>query len=130
VSLLAGACGALILDPNELTVGASGAVFGLMSAAFITARRRGMEDLASQIGIYVIINLVFTFSVPNISVGGHVGGLVGGAAAALVVAAFERSRMPNRLPVEIMAMVILSGIAVAGALAAANAGVQDLPGLG
>ncbi len=125
VSLLAGSCGALILDPNELTVGASGAVFGLMSAAFVMARRRGMEDLASQIGIYVVINLVFTFSVPNISVGGHVGGLIGGAVAALVVGFFERSRMPNRLPIEIAVMVLLAGVAVAGCLAAAASGVPD-----
>ena len=130
VSLLAGACGALILDPNELTVGASGAVFGLMSAAFVMARRRGMEDLASQIGIYVVINLVFTFSVPNISVGGHVGGLVGGAIAALVVAWFERSRVSNRLPIELGVMVLLGAVAVAGCLAAASSGVDELRPLG
>ena len=130
VSLLAGACGALILDPNELTVGASGAVFGLMSAAFVMARRRGMEDLASQIGIYVVINLVFTFSVPNISVGGHVGGLIGGAVAALIVAWFERSRVPNRLAIEIGVMVVLATGAVIGCLAAAAAGVPDQLPLG
>lgn len=126
VSLLAGSFGALVLDPNELTVGASGAVFGLMSAAFVMARRRGMEDLASQIGLYVVINLVFTFSVPNISVGGHVGGLVGGAVAALVVVWFEHRRIPNRLAIEMVIMVALAGIAVAGCLAAAAAGVPDL----
>jgi membrane associated rhomboid family serine protease len=125
VSLLAGACGALILDPNELTVGASGAVFGLMSAAFVMARRRGMEDLASQIGVYVVINLVFTFSVPNISVGGHVGGLIGGAIAALVVAFFERSRLPNREAIEIGVLALLSAAAVVGCLAAAAAGVPE-----
>ena len=127
VSLLAGSCGALILDPNELTVGASGAVFGLMSATFIMARRRGLEDLASQIGFYVIINLVFTFSVSNISVGGHIGGLIGGAVAALVVVFFEHRRMRNRLPVEMAAMIVLAAIAVAGSLAAAAAGAPDLP---
>ena len=126
VSLIAGACGALILDPDKLTVGASGAIFGLMSAAFVMARRRGVEDLASQIGVYVLINLVFTISIPNISIGGHLGGLIGGALAALVVAWFERERMPNRLAVEMAAMVILAGLAVAGALAAAAAGTPDL----
>ncbi|MGI9020633.1 MAG: rhomboid family intramembrane serine protease [Solirubrobacterales bacterium] len=125
VSMLAGACGALILDPNELTVGASGAVFGLMSAAFVMARRRGMEDLASQIGLYVVINLVFTFSVPNISVGGHVGGLVGGALAALLIAWFERSRIQNRLPIEIGLMAGLAVIAVVGCLLAAASGVPE-----
>lgn len=133
VSLLAGACGALVLDPGQLTVGASGAIFGLMSAAFVMARRRGVEGLASQIGLYVLINLVFTISVPNISIGGHVGGLIGGAVAALVVAWFERTRMPNKLAAEIAAMIALAGLAFAGALAAAAAGAPDLttlPGFG
>ena len=125
VSLLAGSCGALILDPNELTVGASGAVFGLMSAAFIMARHRGVEEIASQIGFFVIINLVFTFSVSNISVGGHIGGLIGGGIAALVVASFERVRIPRPLVAEIAVLVLLAGIAFAGALAAAAAGVPE-----
>lgn len=126
VSLFAGSCGALIVDPNELTVGASGAVFGLMSAAFIMARHRGVEEIASQIGLFVVINLVFTFSVSTISVGGHVGGLIGGAIAALVVAFFERARVPRPLLVEMAAMVVLGAIFFAGALAAAAAGVPDV----
>src|SRR5215210_368198 len=125
VSLLAGSCGALILDPLVNTVGASGAVFGLMSAAFIMARHRGLEQVASQIGLYVVINLVFTFSVSNISVGAHIGGLIGGAAAALVVAFFERRRVPNPLATEMGAMIVLGGMAIAGCLAAAAAGVPD-----
>ena len=84
VSILGGSFGALLLDPNELTVGASGGIFGLMAAAFLIARNRGLDELASQIGFFVIINLVFTFSIPNISIGGHLGGLIGGALAALL----------------------------------------------
>src|ERR671910_1648125 len=90
VSLLAGSFGALLLDPNELTVGASGAVYGIMAATFLVARQRGVEQLASQIGLWVILNLVFTFSVPGISIGGHLGGLAGGAVAAGVILAGER----------------------------------------
>src|SRR5204862_6084639 len=67
VSLLAGSFGALLLTPDATTVGASGAIFGLMSAAFIVARHRGLEQLASQIGFYVIINLFFTLGVSGIS---------------------------------------------------------------
>ncbi len=126
VSLLAGSMGALVLDPLQLTVGASGAVFGLMSAAFVMARRRGMEDLATQIGIYVAINLVFTFSVPNISIGGHVGGLIGGAIAAVIVSWFERTRMPRPFAAEMGVMAVLVVLAFAGALAAAAAGTPEL----
>ena len=86
VALLGGAFGALLLDPREFTVGASGAVFGLMAAAFIVARNRGLDELASQIGFFVIINLVFTTQHPNISIGGHIGGLLAGGLAAMAIA--------------------------------------------
>src|SRR5436190_13471698 len=95
VSLLAGSFGALLLSPNELTVGASGAIFGVMSAAFVIARHRGIEQLASQIGFFIIINLFFTVGVSGISVGGHLGGLVGGALCGLlIVFAERRARRP------------------------------------
>ena len=120
VSLLAGSFGALLLDPNETTVGASGAIFGLMSSAFIVARRRGLEQLASQIGFYVILNLAFTFGVPGISVGGHLGGLIGGGLAALLITFAER-RATRPLPLEVLGMVAIGVASVAGALSAASA---------
>jgi membrane associated rhomboid family serine protease len=118
VSLLGGSFGALLLDPREFTVGASGAVFGLMAAAFIIARNRGLDELASQIGFFVIINLVFTFSIPNISIGGHLGGLAAGGLAALAIALGERRPRDGRI-LEWGAMVALGGVAVAGSLIAA-----------
>jgi membrane associated rhomboid family serine protease len=119
VSLLAGSFGALLLDPNETTVGASGAIFGLMSAAFIVARHRGLEQLASQIGFYVVINLVFTFGVPGISVGGHLGGLIGGGLAALLITSAER-RASRPVSVEVLGMLAIGAGSVAAALVAAS----------
>jgi membrane associated rhomboid family serine protease len=117
VSLLAGSAGALILSPNETTVGASGAIFGLMSAAFIVARHRGIEQLAQQIGFYVVLNLVITFGVSGISVGGHIGGLIGGALAALLITYGERRI--RSAAIEVLGLAALGAIAVAIALAAA-----------
>ncbi len=119
VSILAGAFGALVMSPNDLTVGASGGVFGLMSAAFLIARNRGMDQLASEIGFFVVINLVFTFAIPGISIGGHLGGLVGGALAALLIAAIERQRTESKTPIEVASLVGLCAVAVAGCLAVA-----------
>jgi membrane associated rhomboid family serine protease len=119
VSLLAGSFGALLLDPNETTVGASGAIFGLMSAAFIVARHRGLEQLASQIGFYVILNLAFTFGVPGISIGGHLGGLVGGGLCALLITYGER-RARRPVALEALGMAALGAASVAAALAAAS----------
>ena len=126
VSLLAGSFGALLLDPNELTVGASGAVYGIMAATFLVARQRGVEQLASQIGLWVVLNLAFTFAVPGISIGGHLGGLAGGAAAAGVILAGER-RGGAALP-EALGLLIVGAISVAGALWAA--GLSETPAVG
>ena len=57
-SLLAGSFGALLLDPNALTLGASGAVFGLAGATFVIARGRGMDALAGEIGFLIVFNPV------------------------------------------------------------------------
>ena len=114
VSLLGGSLGALILDPNTLTVGASGAVFGLMAAAFLEARERGLDDIASQIGFYVVINLVFTFSIPNISIGGHIGGLLAGGALTMLLASARRGRGREGRRLELGAIAAM-GLAIAAA---------------
>jgi membrane associated rhomboid family serine protease len=129
VSLLAGSFGALLLDADQLTVGASGAVYGIMAATFLVARQRGVEQLASQIGLWVILNLVFTFSVPGISIGGHLGGLAGGAAAALVIIAGERrGRGAGAAGAEALGLLVIGAIAIGGALWAA--GLSETPGVG
>jgi membrane associated rhomboid family serine protease len=122
VSLIAGSLGALIVDPNTVTVGASGAIFGLMGAVIVVARGRGVEQLASQFGLFVVLNLVLTFSIPGISIGGHVGGLIGGAVAALVVIFAER-RLSGRpsYTFELAAIVLMIVATFAGALAVASA---------
>jgi len=75
--------------PVGITVGASGAVFGLMGAILVLFRRRGIDPWAtpegSTVGALVLLNLVLTFAVPSISVGGHLGGLIGGGTAALLI---------------------------------------------
>jgi membrane associated rhomboid family serine protease len=118
VSLLAGSFGALLITPDVPTVGASGAVFGLMSAAFIVARHRGVEQLAGQIGFYIIINIFFTIGARDVSIGGHFGGLIAGAVCGfLIVYAERRARRPVEL--EVLGMLALAVISVVGALAVA-----------
>jgi membrane associated rhomboid family serine protease len=122
VSLIAGSLGALLVDPNSLTVGASGAIFGLMAAVVVIARGRGVEQLASQFGLFIVLNLVLTFSISGISVGGHIGGLIGGAVAALLVLFVERQFRGRRVGfgLELAGIVVMIAATFAGALAVAG----------
>jgi membrane associated rhomboid family serine protease len=116
-SLLAGSFGALVVEPEALTVGASGAVFGLAGAVFVIARGRGMDAIASEIGFLIVFNLIFSFVAPRISVGGHVGGLIGGVLCALVIVAGERGMLGrNSRLTEYAAMVAVAAVSFAGAV--------------
>jgi hypothetical protein len=53
----------------------------LLGAAIVMARRRGIDIWSSGLGPILAINLVFTFLLPGIAIGGHLGGVVGGFAA-------------------------------------------------
>jgi membrane associated rhomboid family serine protease len=119
-SLLAGSFGALLLSPNSVTVGASGAVFGLMGAAFVMQRARGIDPMQSGIGPVILFNLVISFVLPNISIGGHLGGLVGGAAAAFAMERLAARRPGIALP--IAACVAVGVIAAVAAVAVAGSG--------
>jgi membrane associated rhomboid family serine protease len=115
-SLLAGSFGALLLEPNSVTIGASGAVFGLMGAAVVEFRRRGIGLLESGIGVLILLNLGLSFIVPGIAIGGHIGGLIGGVLAALAINLGARFRS---LALSLAGCVALSAVAVMGALAVA-----------
>jgi membrane associated rhomboid family serine protease len=120
-SLFAGSFGALALsDPLQVTVGASGAVFGIFGATFVIARERGMSAIASQIGFILLLNLALTFGISGISIGGHLGGLAGGLICALAIVAGDRGQLgPRRLPAEMTAMALVGIVSIAGALAVA-----------
>jgi membrane associated rhomboid family serine protease len=91
-SLLAGSFGALLLSPEALTVGASGAVYGLLGAMVVLYLDRGIPITQSPIFGLLVINVLFTFFYPGISIGGHLGGLAGGALAAWLVLQADRRR--------------------------------------
>ena len=117
-ALLCGAFGALLVTPNAYTTGASGAVFGLMGAAVVILRARGLDPWQSGIGPLIVLNLLLSFAVPGISIGGHIGGLIGGAAAAYLLEELPGRWQRAGLP----ACVLLSVAAVGGALAVAGGG--------
>jgi membrane associated rhomboid family serine protease len=90
VSGLAGSAGVVLVDPHALTVGASGAIFGILGSALILEWQRSYVLGGQALGL-LVVNLVLTFAIPNISIGGHVGGLVGGALSTLALSRFGRT---------------------------------------
>jgi membrane associated rhomboid family serine protease len=119
-SLLAGSFGALAAAPHTLTVGASGAVFGLMSAAVVFQRARGIDPWRSGLVPVILFNLALPFVFPglNISIGGHIGGLIGGAVAALAIERLGATRRGDLLPV--LACVAVGAVSVVGAIAVSS----------
>ncbi len=118
-SLLAGSFGAILLSGSfVLTVGASGAVFGIFGATFIIARGRGMNTIAREIGVILGINLLITFAIPGISIGGHLGGLIGGVLCGLLIVAGERGRLgANAKSLEYGGFAALTVLSVFAAIA-------------
>jgi membrane associated rhomboid family serine protease len=115
VSVLGGAAGALLAtQPNQLTVGASGAVFGILGAGVVLERRNVMVFGGGALTV-VVLNLALTFLIPGISIGGHLGGLAAGAAAILAMSRFGRGHAAyGRLGIEgIIGLVAVGAICVA-----------------
>ncbi len=116
-ALLAGSFGALFATASP-SLGASGAVFGLMGAAVVELRARKVSVMESGIGGLIVINLIFSFTFANISVGAHIGGLVGGLLAGLAVRTADQRRIPVLgfiACLALCAVAVFAGIAAAGA---------------
>jgi membrane associated rhomboid family serine protease len=113
VSALAGSAGALLLSgPFVATVGASGAVFGILGAGLVLERKQ-IYVFGGGALFVVVLNLAFTFAVANISIGGHLGGLVGGIVAMLALSAAGRHPVYGRLdPLAILILVGLGALSI------------------
>jgi membrane associated rhomboid family serine protease len=112
VSGLAGSAGALWFSTAfDVTVGASGAIFGLIGALLIL-EYLATGSLMGQAMVLILVNLALTFAVPGISIGGHLGGLAGGVAATY---ALLRFRMP---PNRMLGFALAAGVGVASVVLA------------
>jgi membrane associated rhomboid family serine protease len=106
---IAGSAGAILISPDSVTVGASGAIFGILGALFVL-ERRGSITTGGQIAGLIVLNLIFTFAVSNISVGGHVGGLIGGVVLMWLLLQTRRSAAQS---VAATAAVVVASVIVA-----------------
>jgi rhomboid protease GluP len=87
----AGSIASLVFASNQFSVGASGAVFGLIGLVFVAGRvHHWAFDLrtrafAASLGMMVVFNLAIGFSNPIVDNAAHIGGLVAGAVIGLAI---------------------------------------------
>lgn len=119
-TLLAGSFGVMLLSPNSVTVGASGAVFGLFGLLLMLQLSRSIPLRQTGLGMVLALNLGITFLIPNISIGGHLGGLAGGALIGLALFGLPRS---GRQPSAVVGWAVIAAVALlatVGAVALAS----------
>ncbi len=116
-ALLAGSLGALLVTPNALSAGASGAIFGLFGAALAYQLSNKINIWTSGLGGLILINLVFTFTFPGISKGAHLGGMIGGTIVGYAMFELERRRQSPWLGVAVACALGVACLAASIALA-------------
>ena len=129
-SLLGGSFGVLILSDQQSGIhgGASGAVFGLFGAFVFVQLSRGQNPMQGGIGSTIAINLAFTFLIPGISRGAHVGGLLVGALCGWILIGSNRLEARSRAgqaTARTVAVAALSLAMMAAAVWVANRVVVD-----
>jgi membrane associated rhomboid family serine protease len=110
LSILAGSAGALIVTPTGATIGASGAVFGILGAGLILERHR-INVFGGSALLIILVNLALSFTLNYVSIGGHIGGLIGGALTVLVLSDWGRKHAVYGR-IDVLAAAGLLGIAV------------------
>lgn len=108
LSALGGSVTVYLLAPlTTATAGASGAIFGLFGATLIVGRRLRMD--VGWVVAVIVINLVFTFTIPRISWQGHLGGLITGllvAFAYVYPAPAHRNRVQALVSIALLALFV------------------------
>jgi membrane associated rhomboid family serine protease len=118
-SIFAGSFGALLFQPDIPTIGASGALFGLFGALIVLASRRGISIWQSGLGATLVLNIVISLSIPNISIGAHAGGLAGGLLLGWLYVEFGERGKRGRRALFYGGCLALAVAAIAGAYAVA-----------
>jgi membrane associated rhomboid family serine protease len=117
-SLFAGSFGVLLFTPDLPALGASGAIFGVFGALIMLAQARRIPLWQSGLLPVLIFNLVFTLTVPGVSIGAHVGGLVAGLITGKLVVEYGEKR--SRRDIVLAGCVAIAVISIIGAIVVAG----------
>ena len=117
-ALLAGSFGALLFTPGAPTLGASGAIFGVFGALIMVARARHIPLWSSGLLPILLFNFIYTLTIANVSVGGHVFGCLSGFATGWLVTEYGEKR--DKRAVVLAGCVVIAVASVVGAIAVAG----------
>lgn len=102
----------VLASERSATLGASGAIFGLLGALLVVAQKVGGD--VRSILIWLALNAFITFAVPNVSWQGHLGGFVGGF---LIAVAFVHAPRRRRTTIQVAGVVLIGVLVVASVVA-------------
>ena len=119
-ALLAGSFGALLLTPDAPTLGASGAIFGIFGALIMVARARRIPLWSSGLLPILLFNFIYTLTIADVSVGGHLFGCLSGFATGWLVT--EQGEKRDRRAVVLGGCLLIAVLSVAGSLLVAGGG--------
>ncbi len=111
----------LAWDPGRLSVGASGAIFGLAGALIAALKlgefsvpRSALSGIMRSLGAFVVYNLVFGFVLPGIDNAAHIGGLITGVIVGAIIALLAplQEHAARRLAIFALLFLVLAGGAI------------------
>jgi membrane associated rhomboid family serine protease len=117
-ALLAGSFGALLFTPDAPTLGASGAIFGVFGALIMVARARRIPLWSSGLLPILLFNFVYTLTIANVSIGGHLFGVLSGFATGWLVTEYGEKR--DKRAVVLAGCALIAVASVVGAIAVAG----------
>lgn len=106
--MLGASLSVLAFAPDALTVGASGAIFGLAGGALVVGWRRRRALLLLFAGVWVVYTLSSTLFVPGISQAGHLGGLVAGGVAGWLLVGEDAQLRDERAALWLVGMLLVA----------------------
>ncbi len=97
LAALGGSTASYLFSPaNTGSVGASGAIFGLLGACLIIYRR--VSESTTGLWVVLVINVAYGFFVPNIDWRAHLGGLLAGVLVAVILTMPAQRRSTQQGP--------------------------------
>jgi rhomboid protease GluP len=105
---VAGATGFLVsnLASHSPSIGASGAIFGLLAALIVYGRRSGHSQLSGQVWQWAIVMFAMGFVMPSVNNWAHAGGFAGGWLTAQAMRSGSERRESNAVMILAVALLI------------------------